>query len=245
MAGDAQVGCDLDASTAIQLRAGATREHLAQGRGCDSCRPQHRARSNTFFLLAALQGDAEGVNAGDRRRKARSHSQSDEGTLGFGGQIGRVGRQNAIGVFQQQDASLFGMDAAEVPAQSVVSNFAQCAGQLDAGRSGAHHHEPQPGVSFLRIRLALSTFEGAENSPADFGSVFDGLEPRRELRPLVMTKIMVARSGRDDQSVIWGFAIAQNHATADRINVRHFAQPDGGILIAAQHVAEGRRDLAR
>jgi hypothetical protein len=51
------------------------------------------------------------------------------------------------------------------------------AGELDAGGAGADDHERQPHGPQLRIGLALSHFERAEDPPAQLQRVVDRLHP--------------------------------------------------------------------
>ena len=90
------------------------------------------------------------------------------------------------------------MDPPEVPAQSVVRDLAERAGELDAGRAASDDHERHPFAPDLGIGLAFGRLERDQDPPAHLEGVLDGLEARRERRPLVVAEVRVARAGRHD-----------------------------------------------
>jgi hypothetical protein len=71
------------------------------------------------------------------------------------------------------------IDAAEVVRQRVQPDLAERAGQLDAGRAGADHHEGEPGPLLVGVGRALGRLVGQEHPAPDLQRVLDRLEARR------------------------------------------------------------------
>jgi hypothetical protein len=133
----------------------------------------------------------------------------------------------------------------EIVPQRIVGDFAQRAGQFDAGRSAANDYESEPGVALRGVRLALGLFIGQQNAAADFGRVFHGLKSGREGLPLVMAEIGIRGAGRDHQVVIGPLAIGQDHATVGDIEIHYLSEQHFRVAMAAQDRAQRRCDLTR
>ena len=74
----------------------------------------------------------------------------------------------------------FRIDPPKILGQSVMRDFAQRAGQLDASRPSADDDEGQPGTALGRVRLALGHFKGRQHPAADFQRIADTLQSRRQ-----------------------------------------------------------------
>ena len=160
-------------------------------------------------------------------------------------EVRREGWQHAVLAFDQQDSGFSRIDVMEIAPQRVVGDFAQRAGQFDAGRAAADDHEGKPGVALRGVRLALGLFKSQQNAAADFGGVFDGLQPGRQRLPLVVAEIVMRGAGGDHQIVIGPLAIGQDHAAVGDIEIHHLGKQHFRIVMAAQDDAQRRCDLAR
>ena len=129
-------------------------------------------------------------------------------------------------------------------AQGVIGDLAERARQFDAGGSGAHDDEVEPGAAFRGVRLALGAFERQEEAAANLGGVFDGFQARRHGFPLVVAEIVVGGAGGDDQVVIRNRAIAEDDAAVVHVQVDGFAQQHFGVAIVLEHDTQGRGDFA-
>ena len=76
------------------------------------------------------------------------------------------------------------------------------AGEFDAGRSRADDDERKPGLGCFGLIFSLGRFERGQNATPNFGRVLNGLQTRRKLLPLRVSKIKIGGAGRHDQCVV-------------------------------------------
>src|SRR5262245_34940361 len=127
--------------------------------------------------------------------------------------------------------------------ESIVGDFSQSAGKLDAGGSAAHDDKSQQSFEFLRIAFALGRFEGGENAPTNLRSVFNGFQTRRDFLPLRVTEIVMARAGGDDQRIVLDETVRQDDAMRLRVYIDYFCQKNVGVLLLSQRRTQCRSDV--
>ena len=138
------------------------------------------------------------------------------------------------------------MDPPEVPAQRVVRDLAERARQLDPGRAATDDDERHPLAPDLGIRLAFGRFERDQDPPAHLEGVLDGLEARRERRPLVVAEVRVASPGRHDEGVVVDRpAVGHQDLAPVGIEADRLAEQDGRVAVLPHDRPERLRDLAR
>src|ERR1039458_1943477 len=133
----------------------------------------------------------------------------------------------------RKDGALRRVDAAKVVPQRIVGDLPQRARQFHACGARAYNRERQPRAAFRGVRLALGAFERQQNAAADLRGVFDGLESRRQRRPIVVTEIMMMRAGGQNQRVVWRLSIVQTHAAAFHVDVSHLGHPHARVALPA------------
>jgi hypothetical protein len=156
-----------------------------------------------------------------------------------------VSGQDALGAFDENDASARWVDIAEIVAQRVVRNFGKRASQLDAGWSSAHDDEGQPGAELLGIAFALGSLEGEQNAATHVDRVLNCFQSGGEFLPLIVAEILMTRTGGHRQGVVFEGAITQNYASVLYVNVRGFRQPNGHVLLFSKYLAKGRGNIGR
>ena len=97
--------------------------------------------------------------------------------------VRRIGRQHAVGAFDQHHARVARIEAAEFAAQGVPRDLGERAGELDAGRAGADDDEGEPLRALRRVGLPLRALEGEQDARADLQRVLERLQPRRVTAP--------------------------------------------------------------
>ena len=98
----------------------------------------------------------------------------------------------------------------------------------------------------LGIGLALGRLERDQDPPAHLERVLDGLEARRERRPLVVAEVRVAGAGRHDQRVVVDRpAVRHQDLALVGIEADRLAEQDGRVPVLAHDRAKRLRDLAR
>ena len=88
-------------------------------------------------------------------------------------------------------------------------NLGQRPRQLDAGRPAADHHERQQPALRGPIRLAFGLLEGEQDPAPYIERILQGLQPRRERSPRLVTEIGMRRSGRHDYIVVRDFPVGE------------------------------------
>jgi hypothetical protein len=94
--------------------------------------------------------------------------------------------------------------------------------------------------------VALGEFKSKQNPAANFGSVFNGLQPWGQGSPVVMPKIGVSGPGGEHQIVVIEFgAAAQFDEPGRLVNAHHLFHEYLGIRLIAQDGANRLRDVGR
>ena len=138
---------------------------------------------------------------------------------------------------------------AERTFESVVGEFGDLPGHLDAGGSGPDDGERQQLLTPRGITGALGLFERAKDAAAQLQCVIDRLHAGRPLREMVVAEVGLAGPRRDDQAVVRrDIGMAEQlrlDGLVDQIDMRHVAQQHLRVLLVAQDDPGGRGDLAR
>ena len=167
----------------------------------EACTPAaQRVTADSMRVAAGL--DPAGADAGDVGVGVDLDAQMGESGFGFGGEVGRIGGQDARAGVEQEHAGFGGVDVAEVVAHEELGDVANGAGQLDAGGAAADDDEVERRMPAVFLHLALGQFKGKQNAAANFEGVLDGLEAGRERFPIVMAEIGVGGSGGEDEVVV-------------------------------------------
>ena len=94
----------------------------------------------------------------------------------------------------------------------------------------------------------LGELEGAEDAPAQLEGVVDRLHPGRVAGELVVAEPRLPGARGDEQAVVGGHALAAEHRRGDgarlEVDVGDGAEHDPGVLLAGEHLAGARGDLA-
>ena len=194
MAGDRQVRLREHAPGAVELDA----ERLRQRRRLHARRPQDGPRGDGLVAEA----DLFVVELRDDRVREDFDAEAPQLRFGLRGEIGRIGREDALFPLDEDHARARRVDAAEVAEHGLPRDLGERAGELGAGRPRADDDEGEPGPLPVGIGLALSFLEGEEHAPPDLQRVLDGLEPRRVALPLWMREVGMRGAGGDDEVVV-------------------------------------------
>ena len=177
-------------------------QQAAQRRGLDAGGPEGDGRIDARIGSVDLGFDPARPDGGDAGVGVDLDAQAAQRGFGLGGEVFGVGGQDARRTFEQQHAGFGRVDVAEVVAHIKLSDVGDGSGQLDAGGSAADDDEIERRVPAVFDHLAFGQFEGQQDTAANFGGVFDGLESRRERNPVVAAKVGVGGSGGQHKVVV-------------------------------------------
>jgi len=135
------------------------------------------------------------------------------------------------------------IDTPEIAGESRLGKFGQRAGQLDPGRPAADDHERQQPAPLGLIVTVLGAFEGHEDAAPHRRRVLDRLEAGGHRRPFIMSKIVFARPGGDDQQVVRDAAIADQHTATRRVDAGNRPEDHMGIRLRCENAADRRGDV--
>ena len=156
--------------------------------------------------------------------------------------LGEV-HQDARAGLDEDDPGRLGIEPAKIAGQRPPGDLRQRAGQLDAGRTAADHHERRPGPLGLGVGLQLGRLEGAQNAPPDVQRVAHCLQSRRVRRPLVVSEIGVRHPGRDDEVVVVEVTVLEQDALLFHLDPLDGAHEDRDVALAPEQLADRRRDV--
>ena len=117
------------------------------------------------------------------------------------GEVGREGREDAVGIFDQIEADLVGLDV-RIIFQRAADEFAHLGHGLDAREAGAHHHEGEELLLDLGIVRHIGGFEAADHMRAEPVRVGEVLHGQRVLGQAGEAVEIDARAERDHQLVV-------------------------------------------
>ena len=112
---------------------------------------------------------------------------------------------------------------AEIMAHVELGDVTDGACQLHPGRSSANDDEIQFGMGTGFYHLPLRQLKRQQHPATNLGSIFDGLQPRRPLRPFIFTEVRMGRARAQDQVVIVDLRSGtQQHAVMVGLEVHYF-----------------------
>jgi hypothetical protein len=110
----------------------------------------------------------------------------------------------------------------------------------------AHDHELERRVGPGLQLLPLGQLKRQQDTAADLGGVLNGLEPRRELGPVVVAEVAVRGAGGEDEVVVEHLRAAlQANAPRHRVDVQRLVHHHLRVAGAAEDAADGLRDVSR
>ena len=250
VARDGQVRLDEDPSDAVRRRADGRRRPSARTRGGRTPAPHSTVRagmrSSRPRRPPASTRHPVRVDGRDPGAGPDLDAEPLELALGRGRPVRRVGRQDPVHRLDEDDPGVARVDGPEVAPERVAGDLAERPGELDAGRPAADEDEGHPRPAPLGVGLALGGLEGDEDPPADLGRVLDGLEARRDGRPVVVAEVGVVGAGRDDERVVGDrAAVGQQDLALLRVEADGLAEDDRRVALLAQDRAQRLGDLAR
>ena len=127
-----------------------------------------------------------------------------------------------------------------------MRELGQSAGQLHTGWAGAHHDACQQAFPSLPVGLHLRALVGKQNAPADRLRILDGLQRRRNARPMIVTEIVVFRSGGDDEEIITELGAGSSARLARHtVDSDHFVEQHARVRLVPQQASNGNGDIRR
>ena len=179
-------------------------------------------------------------------------AESAQRALGLRRQRRREPGEHPVGGLDEQDAAAARVRGAEVARQRVAGELGDLAGHLDAGGTGADHHERQPLVAPLGIALELGGLEGGQDAAADGQRALERLHLGRMRAPLVVAEVGVVRAARDDQRVVGHrFRCRQiadrpeDHLAPLEVEALDLGEQHAHVAVALEHRPQRIGDLAR
>ena len=131
----------------------------------------------------------------------------------------------------------------EIAGESRLGKLGQRAGQLDPGRPAADDHERQQPTPLGLVVTVLGAFEGHEDAAPHRRRVLDRLEAGGHRRPFIVSKIVFACPGGDDQQVVRDMAIADQHGAARRVDVGNRPEDHIRVRLPGENAADRRGDV--
>jgi hypothetical protein len=140
---------------------------------------------------------------------------------------------------------VFGIDVAEVLAESFLGEFGNGARQLDAGRSATDDDEVSEPSALGRIIANFCILEGHEYAPTDRRRILDALESGSERLPPVMAEIGVTRAGCNDQVIVGDASVSGKNVTGLLIDASDLSEESLRVVLSANDMADRHRDIGR
>jgi len=244
MAGNGEVGLNFDAAGAVGFGLEAFGNFLGEGSGGDTAGPEDGAGSERVVMIAMLVGDTVVGDVGDEDAFHDFDAEASDEGFSLSGKILGIDAEDAVAAFHEEDAGFFGMNAAEIVAQSFAGDFGESASEFEAGGAGSDDDESEPGTGFGGIGGTLGALEGVEKFVADGGSFFEGLEAGSGFAPIVIAVVGGLGAGGDDEGVVGIIGgIAKMDELFGGVEIDGFTQEDLGVFLAAEDGAQGRGDF--
>ena len=182
MAGERQVRLHRDAARRGRGRRRTRRPASTQRRSGDARPPTRRcAPRPARSRRRAVEGDRALVELDDRRARAGRSTPRRVERARAPTPRGRGGKAVSARSAASTSSTRRGrVDGAEVAPQRLAGDLGDLAGQLDAGRAGAHDHEREPGLAARRVRLASAASKAQQDAAADLEGVLERLQAGRE-----------------------------------------------------------------
>src|SRR6185437_531976 len=189
-----EVLVDQHAATAVGFDA----EHTAKRRGLHTRSPQCHDRVDALVA----NHDVAGLDIGYNGSGADLDAKLLKLLAGFGLQVRRIHAEHMGRPLQDQHLGFPRIDVPEVVAHVKASNIGDGAGEFDTGWPTANDHEVKWRMLAALHHLPFGQLKCEQHATANLGCILDGLQPRRELGPVVMTKVGVSGAGCEYEVVV-------------------------------------------
>src|SRR5581483_6491160 len=110
----------------------------------------------------------------------------------------RVCGEHTRTAFEKDDARALGIDKDEFMGKHVTRNFCQGTGKFHSGGSPSDHHKIEFNLPRTFRCLTLCQLECQQYATPDLQGIFNGLQSRSELLPIIVSEIRMSRAGSDD-----------------------------------------------
>jgi len=196
------------------------------------------------FLVALPVADAISRNVSGQSPEQHFYLKLADKFLRLRGKVFGIAGKNTRTAFHQHDARFLRTNATEIVLESLVGNFGQCTGQLEACGAGADDDKVEPGLRFLLSLGSFSALECVENLAPHRGGFLNGLDTRGACTPLIFAVVRGLRAGGHDQRVVGETSpVAEDDAFGARIKVHSFAKQHFNIFLTAKYGTEWRGNL--
>src|SRR5208337_3475875 len=102
---------------------------------------------------------------------------------------------------KKDDTSIASIDMPEVGLKRLLRNRGNRSCHFDACRSSAHDRECEERLALFFGLRKLRLLEGEQHIAADCGGVLDGFQARRDRCPVVVPKIGMRRTRRENEEI--------------------------------------------
>ena len=245
MARERQVGVDLHTASPVDVGAGGAGDQLGDRCGAHARGPHHRPGRDPLGLLADRHCHSAFVDVRDHR--VLTHRDAELGELL--GHIGRGGRteprRDPFAGLEQNHSRGSGVDPPKVSLHGVTGQDRELTRDLDTGRSTAYDHKGKALIAQRDVRGTLGLLEGAEDSLAEIDRIAEGLQPRRDPPPLLVSEVgRLAAAGHDQTVVSQALAAIEYYLAMCDVDIRDGRHQPGRIGLPLEQVANRRGDLA-
>jgi hypothetical protein len=93
--------------------------------------------------------------------------------------------------------------------------------------------------------LPLRQLKGEQHAAPDLGCIFDRLQPRRVLRPLILAEVGMGGAGAQDEVVVFDLAPLPEARGVVGFDVHHFVHQDFDIFLFGKDGANGLGNVCR
>jgi hypothetical protein len=138
----------------------------------------------------------------------------------------------------------------KVMCQGHVRHFCQRTGHLHSHSTCANEHERKQLLYLRRRSLGrlecselLSLFKRQQHLRADPVGVAQGHQAGGNLRPLVVSKVVILNAGCEDKEIVWYVVLFKANNALLRIDTRHFAQENVDVTLSAEYRPERTRNF--
>ena len=161
-------------------------------------------------------------------------------------QIWRVGGEDIWRAFENQHLRHRRVDVAEVLRHIKLRDVADGAGEFDASGAAANDDEVERRMRAALHHLAFGKLEGKQNTATDLGRIFDRLQARSKLGPVVLAEVGVRRTSGDDEVVVLQLdARLEVNALLRKIEADSFVHQDINVGMVAHERADRLRNIGR
>ena len=193
--------------------------------------------------------DSVGVDACDPRTHAEFDAELFECRRRLRGESVAECCEWFLASVHEQDPDRRGIKGPEVAPEAAYRELADLTGDLDTGRSGADHHDGQPGLLLGWVAGDFGHLERPEDPAPELDRVVEGLHPGREEGKLVVTEVRLVHAGGHDETVVRDFdrvveRARREHDAPIEIESGDLGELDADVGVPLQRVAQRHCDLS-